>query len=363
MTAQASLIANPASDRQDDEGVARASSEKKPSPSARAALPVRRSIFWPFSWNGQVRRSGGTFSTIILRPEDIVANAPSTKYAQKLFGELSAIKDDRYIYFDDLRRKSSAWVNGSRRLLAVLGSVAFLLTASAAGLNFIPANDAARFTDLERWTFLAALLTYALMGAFAFYDRTTDATSAYFRHVTILLSIRDLWSTFEFSIAKCLTNVAPDDSATTTKQQLLEVAQAFSKELDAVTAQEMTDWKTEFTAALSQLQQAADKGGSDLNDRLEALEKATKATADEAIAAAKPGLLNITISDDFDGQAVIFVDEKEAVRTSGKHTAIANLATGPRTIRIGAKKGDREMQTAVAIEIKPGINDRSFDLS
>jgi hypothetical protein len=46
----------------------------------------------------------------------------------------------------------------------------------------------------DKGVLLVVLAIYAVMGAISFYERATDKTTAYFRHLGIILVIRDLWT-------------------------------------------------------------------------------------------------------------------------------------------------------------------------
>src|SRR5262249_57041604 len=81
---------------------------------------------------------GNTFRAIELEPQG-TAELEFSKFVEALLEKLRLLKDERFIYYEDLRRKNTKWANGSRWVLALLGSIAFLLTALAAALRFAPA--------------------------------------------------------------------------------------------------------------------------------------------------------------------------------------------------------------------------------
>jgi hypothetical protein len=92
--------------------------------------------------------------------------------------------------------------NGSRCFLALLGSIAFLLTGLAAVLRFIPPENIGKWAGSDKVALILVLAIYAVMGAISFYEKSTDKTTAYFRHVGIILAIRDLWTKIQFEFLK-----------------------------------------------------------------------------------------------------------------------------------------------------------------
>jgi hypothetical protein len=82
-----------------------------------------------------------------------------------------------------------------------------------------------------------------------------------------------------------------------------------------------------------------------------AAKAATKSIED----AAKPGFLNLTVSGDFDNEVVISVDGMEKARSHGKQIGIDRVSPGPRQIAARAKKGTKDLETSVFLEVKPGV--------
>src|SRR5712692_261853 len=137
---------------------------------------------------------GNTFRAIELEPQG-TAELEFSKFVEALRENLRRLKDERFIYSEALRKKNTKWANGSRWVLALLGSIAFLLTALAALFRFIPAAELQKWgvTGADAFLLLLVLAIYAVMGAMSFYEKATDKTTSYFRHVGIILVIRDLW--------------------------------------------------------------------------------------------------------------------------------------------------------------------------
>jgi hypothetical protein len=89
--------------------------------------------------------AGNTFKAIDLQPE-ASAESDFSNFVKQLLKRLEELKQDRFQYYDDLRRRNSSWANSSRQLLALLGAIAFLLTGVVAGLRFAPESS------MQRWT-------------------------------------------------------------------------------------------------------------------------------------------------------------------------------------------------------------------
>ena len=66
---------------------------------------------------------GNTFRAIELEPQG-TAELEFSKFVEALLEKLRLLKDERFIYYEDLRRKNTKWANGSRWVLALLGSIA-----------------------------------------------------------------------------------------------------------------------------------------------------------------------------------------------------------------------------------------------
>ena len=78
--------------------------------------------------------------------------------------------------------------------------------------------------------------------------------------------------------------------------------------------------------------------------------------------AGKPGALNLALSGDFDDQVLISVDGVEVVRSSGKTIAIDRVAPGLRKISVHAKKGQKDLETARMVDVKPGLQELELAL-
>lgn len=330
--------------------------------------------------------AGNTFRAIELDPQ-ATAELDFPKFVEALLHKLGRLEEERFVYYERLRKKNSKWANGSRWVLALLGSIAFLLTGLAAAFRFAPETFLQKWSlgGFDKGVLLAVLAIYAVMGAISFYERGTDKTTAYFRHVGIILAIRDLWTQVQFEFLKELivlkSAADPKAAEAVARERILTLAQAFCNDLDKVATGELADWRTESLASLSELEAAAKKGSDDVTaqvqEALKAAEQAAtdaKATAEKAAAdarqaakaaeeAGKPGALNLAVSGDFDDQVLILIDGVEVARSSGKAIAIDRVVPGLRKISAHGKRGGNDLETARMIDVKPGLQELELTLS
>jgi hypothetical protein len=329
---------------------------------------------------------GNTFRAIELEPQ-ATAELEFSKFVEALFQTLRLMKEERFVYYESLRKKNTKWVNGSRWVLALLGSIAFLLTGLAAALRFAPEAFLQKWdlAGFDKGVLLAVLAIYAVMGAISFYEKGTDKTSSYFRHLGIILAIRDLWTKVQFEFLKELmvlkSAADPKTAETVARERIRALAEAFCNDLNKVATGELTEWRTEFLASLSELESAAKKGSEDVTKQIQealqaaeqaatdakaAAEKAAgdaKAAAKTAEEAAKPGAINLTLSGDFDDQVLISVDGIEVARSRGKAIALERLVPGLRKISAHAKRDAKDVETALMVDVKPGLQELQLVLS
>ena len=342
---------------------------------------------------------GNTFRAIELEPQG-TAELEFSKFVEALLEKLRRLKDERFIYYEALRKQNTKWANGSRWVLALLGSIAFLLTGLAAALRFAPEGFLQKWglDGFDKGVLLAVLAIYAVMGAISFYEKGTDKTTTYFRHLGIILAIRDLWTKVQFEFLKeliVLKDAADRKTAEVVARERIRVlAEAFCNDLNKITTGELTElsvrlrflhllnkvatgelteWRTEFLASLSELEAAAKKGTDDVTKQIQETVRAAETAAIDAKAAAekaaadaraaaktaeeasKPGALNLTLSGDFDDEVLISVDDIEVARSRGKTIALERVVPGLRKVSAHAKKGAKDVETALMVDVKPGL--------
>src|SRR5256884_993830 len=327
---------------------------------------------------------GNTFRAIELEPQ-ATAELEFPKFVEALLQKLGLLKEERFLYYERLRNKNTKWANGSRWVLALLGSIAFLLTGLAAALRFAPEAFLQKWSlnGFDKGVLLAVLAIYAVMGAISFYEKGTDKTTAYFRHLGIILAIRDLWTKVQFEFLKELMALksAAGAGEAVTRERIRALAQAVCNDLDKVATGELTDWRTEGLGSLSELEAAARKGREDVTTPIQAAPQAAEEAVADARAAAekaaadaraaaktaeeagKPGALNLALSGDFDDQVLISVDGVEVARSSGRTIAIERVVPGLRKISAHAKKGTKDLETARMVDVKPGLQELELVLS
>lgn len=306
------------------------------------------------------RAGGDTFVPIALDPESY-RDKDFSQFVELILAKLRQITRIRRSYYGGLRARSTAWVHRSRWFLAVAGALALLLTGASAALQLDVTLQV-----WSRWTLLGALALYAAMGALTFYDRTTDVASTYFRHVTVILTMRDLWTKLQFEVLKELEAVRNASDAktgeVTARDRIRALAEAYCSDLDKVTTSEATEWRAEFQASLGELEETARKGNEDVTKRIEEYVKAAKQAATDAAAAADaaakaslPGQLNVTISGTFDSDVVVLVDGMEAARSPGKSIALASVRVGTRHVTARSSKGGKPLEASELVDVKSGI--------
>lgn len=315
-----------------------------------------------------------TFTAPDLTPE-ATAKLGLADFVTRILAELSRLKEEREAYFELRRNENSTWANGSRQWLAIIGAVALVLTGVAAAFRFAP--EKWNLDGYDRVVFIVVLIMYAVMGAMSFYEKGTDRTSAYFRHLVLILAIRDLWTKLQFAVLKALSalQAAPSPAAeVATRQQIHTLAEAFCDDLNKATTIELTEWRTEFVTSLSELAQAAQKGTEDVTKQIQDVVKAAdkaaadaKASAEQAQTAAKaaeaaaqPGYLNVTLGWDFDGEAVVLVDGVEAARSTGKVLTVGPIAPGFKKLIARAQKGDKKLEASKTVKVEAGLRDMAF---
>jgi hypothetical protein len=329
---------------------------------------------------------GNTFRAIELEPQ-ATAELEFSKFVEALLQKLGLLKEERFLYYENLRKENTKWANGSRWVLALLASIAFLLTGLAAALRFAPEAFLQKWDldGFDKGVLLIVLAIYAVMGAISFYEKGTDKTTAYFRELGIILAIRDLWTKVQFEFLKELmvlkSAADPKAGEAVARERIRALAEAFCNDLDKVATGELADWRTEFLASLSELEAAAKKGSEDVTTQIQEVlktaEKAAtdaKASAEKAAAdaraaaktaeeAGKPGALNLALSGDFDDQVLISVDGVEVARSSGKTIAVDRVVPGLRKISAHAKKDGKDLEIARMVDVKSGLQDLELVLS
>jgi len=300
--------------------------------------------------------AGDTFNPFNLEPQ-IYKDMSFSALVAELLKRLEETTKVRRRYYETRRAASTRWIFGSRTFLAVSGALAFLLTAAATALQLNP-----EFVPWSGRALIVALVIYALMGAVAFYDRTTDTASAYFRYVIAILSIRDLWTKLQFEVLKELEKVrkASDVQAAeaAARDQIFVLAEAYCSDLDKITSVEATEWRTEFQTSMGQLEEAAKRGSEDVAKRIEDYAKVAQKAAADAKATAetlRPGQINLTVKGNFDGEVAVLVDGAEVARSTGNTIAVDNVRVGARKVMARGSVGGKRIEASLMIDVKPGV--------
>ncbi|TAZ68248.1 hypothetical protein [Rhizobium ruizarguesonis] len=314
---------------------------------------------------------GDTFSTLNAELEQIT-ETDFVEFFKWLYGAVKTLKSDRENFYRTLRNKNSGWINVSRRTLATLGAFALLLTAFA-GIAAIAGSQETWLKEWQTRSLIGAFVIYAVMGAIALFERGTDLSTSYFRHLTITIAIRNLWNEFQLTVLKeypTLDKTAGTDP-NTARDRAIELARALCKDLDTLVSTEQTEWRTEFIESLKELDTAAKEGigkvTADLQTAIDKVTKAaeeTKAAAEQARAALSPGDINMTVSGDFDGNLVVLVDQvTRHDKPVMKKFVLRSVVPGTREIEVRAKKGTQDINQSAVVEVKPGLQNYAITLS
>ena len=100
---------------------------------------------------------------------------------------------------------------------------------------------------------------------------------------------------------------------------------------------------------------AAQNAATDAKAAAEKAAADARAAAKTAEEASKPGALNVTLSGGFDDEVLISVDDTEVARSRGKTIALERIVPGLRKISAHAKKGAKDVETALIVDVKPGV--------
>ncbi|MBY5549914.1 hypothetical protein HFO61_24420 [Rhizobium leguminosarum] len=313
---------------------------------------------------------GNTFSTLNAELAKLKI-AEFTGFFDWLYVEVKRLKNEREIFYAGLRNRNSWWIKASRRTLAALGATALLLTALA-GMTAIADTQDAWLKEWQTRGLIGAFVIYALMGAIALFERGTDLSSSYFRHLTITIAIRNLWNEFELTMLKeypALVETASKNQIAA-RDRAIELVRALCKDIDTLVSTEQTEWRTEFIESLKELDTAAKDGmGKVKTDLQAAIDKVTKAAegvskaVEQAKAALLPGDLNVTVNGDFDGNLVVLVDQaKRHDKPVMKKFALRGIVPGTREFEVKAKKGAQEINLSEVVEVKPGLQNYTITL-
>jgi hypothetical protein len=195
-------------------------------------------------------------------------------FVATLLAELEELKDKRFNWYDQLRDRRYGRVHFIRYSLAWLGTVAIVFTAIGGLIRIFAPHflDAYLKPSADVWAFGIAIFLYAMMGAILFFEKATDNTSAYFRHLATTLAIRDLWTRLQFAFLKELMANKADNAETRERLRLL--AESFCNDLDKLGSDEITQWRTESLTSLSELEASAKAGTEEVRPNLKTTAKA-----------------------------------------------------------------------------------------
>ncbi|MBY3158994.1 hypothetical protein HFO56_42765 [Rhizobium laguerreae] len=313
---------------------------------------------------------GDTFSTLNAQLSEITEK-DFAKFSEWLYKAVGKLKCDRENFYRNLRNKNSWWISLSRKTLGTLGALALLLTALA-GIAAMAGTQEVWLKEWQTRSIIGAFIIYAIMGGIALFERGTDLSTSYFRHLTITIAIRKLWNEFQLTMLKeypgLLKTAGSDPDAA--RDRAIELARALCKDLDTLVSTEQTEWRTEFIESLKELDTAAKEGmgkvKTDLQAAMDVVTKAAgeaKAAAEQARAALLPGDINVTVTGDFDGNLVVLVDQaKRHDKPVMRKFVLRGIVPGTREIEVKAKRGAQDINQSAVLEVKPGLQNYAIAL-
>jgi hypothetical protein len=148
------------------------------------------------------------------------------------------------------------------------------------------------------------------------------------------------------------------------REQMRALAQGFIADLDKAASGELAEWRAEFMASLAELDAAAKRGTEGTQAALreavtayeKAAEEARKATR-AAEDAARPAAVNLVLTGDYEGEAVVSVNDKELARTRLRTVPLDRLVPGIAKFEVSARKGTEAREGSLLFELKPGIQE------
>ena len=311
---------------------------------------------------------GTTFEPLELDPFDLATHTDLDAYGKVLLGRLKTALSERMAYFNHLRNKVAS-VNRNRRILAWLGAIAIVLTAMATAARMVNEVADDLFKSADLLLLLIVLLLYAAMGAISFFETSTDSVSSYFRYVSIVISMRDHWTRFQFEVSKVLRSRIPDnaDSDRATGQRILELGEAFWTDVEALSKGEVETWQAEFQASVSHLAEVAEGGLGTIETRLnKSIDDLNAVRAKERAAreTEKPAFVNLSIQGAFTGVAAIQLDGVPLTTTSRKSVALSGIKPGLHQLEVRASGvGGVVLEATKHVDLKSGLQDETIVLA
>lgn len=306
--------------------------------------------------------SGSTFRPLWLDLK-VLSDQSATllDFAHNLRRQIDEKRRERYAFYN-ARRAQYDIIFKLRAALSIFGALGILLTAAAA---------AARFgweqSDWDRGFLVAAMFVYAIMAAVSFFEKSLNLSTSYFRHVGILIGMRDTWTRFQFELLGELSaaSVGGPDVQTAARDRIAVLGQAAWADIETLTRGEQENWQSEAQAAMTALSAVADKGRNDTDARLTqmandaAAHRKSSADRQHAERAAKaPALLTLEITGAFAGEATILIDEKPQGVTRATKTALKPLPPGLVHLTVSARDTHgNTLAGSLNLDLKSGLQD------
>ncbi len=310
---------------------------------------------------------GNTFESIKIVPDDY-NKLEFSQFVSKLYSDLESYKEKHFNYYNGLRDRSEAV--RLRTLMAWIAPIAVSLATFGTAANLV--DNLGKDLELDQILFVSSMIAFGLLGALAMFQRVRDSASSYFRSVTTIIAIRDLWTKFQFAfLNEELKSQSQEELENPkTRERFLKLASTFCDNLADITNKDILEWKEEFISSMAEVETLAKEGRAETEKQVTSIIEQVRETtkkmekaAEQAKAAIEPALVNVTINGEFDNEVIISVNEKVVARKETKSFAISAIAPGDALIEATAKKGDTDLYYSAWKELAPGINTEEITLA
>jgi hypothetical protein len=260
---------------------------------------------------------------------------PAAEAIHTLFEHTNAGAQSAAAWYEARKRRKAAG-SSALRWLAIVFFVLGGLAPIIAGL--LP----------DGWKLMTTQAGYLVLGlaaGFLAFDRFFGLSSGWIRYMTTLAAIERLRADFAFDWTARLQGTAIDEAA---KLSFLERAQTFRRAVLDLVDKETAAWVAEFQTSLADLEKAvqAQRQAAETNA------KAATSGAEAAVAARRPGAVNVNIAGDPEGATEVLLDGTRVKETTAKTVPLTNILPGQHTIEAQGMKAGQRVMAAKAVTIE-----------
>jgi conflict system pore-forming effector with SLATT domain len=227
--------------------------------------------------------------------------------------------------------------------LTAAGGLFPIILPIAKNMGYAQAVDGGLFASL----FIG--LAAALLGL----DKAFGYSSGWTRYVLTATSMTKLLHEFRMDWV-ALSAVAGEPPTTEQRASMIQRAKDFVSTIQGMVAQETKDWATEFQSNMAQMEK-------DLKAQLDSLKVQVEQGAKDKEAAAKPGAIELTVTnaDKTDSFSFDVVSEGQSGKSAdsvanAKVWTRMNMIPGQYRISINAKSKGNTISASTIVDVKPG---------